>query len=81
MSQHLRSETFLRPEDYTDWEIAPPSYDPQSWGSLDLNEHYFTPMNHLKQLSQYEWFVSSIHTGQCLRWIAGGNVGLPLDTT
>ena len=21
------------------------------------------------------------HTGQCLRWIAGGNVGLPLNTT
>ena len=22
-----------------------------------------------------------MHTGQCLRRIAGGNVGLPLDTT
>ena len=21
------------------------------------------------------------HTGQCLRWLAGGNAGLPLDTT
>ena len=23
----------------------------------------------------------TVHTGQCLRRIAGGNVGLPLDTT
>ena len=29
----------FRPEDHTDWEIAPPSYDLHSWGSLDLNEH------------------------------------------
>ena len=34
-TQHLRFETFVRPEDYTDWERAPPSNDPQSWGSLD----------------------------------------------
>ena len=33
------SATSFRPEDHTDWEIAPPSYDPQSSGSLDLNEH------------------------------------------
>ena len=24
----LQFETFFRPEDHTDWEIAPPSYDP-----------------------------------------------------
>ena len=27
-----------------------------------------------------EWIVHT-HSGQCLRRIAGGNVGLPLDTT
>ena len=26
-------------------------------------------------------FARLIHTDQCLCWIAGGNVGLPLDTT
>ena len=29
----------FRPEGHTDWEMAPPSYDLQSWGSLGLNEH------------------------------------------
>ena len=30
-TQHLRLETSFRPEDHTDWEMAPPSYDLQSW--------------------------------------------------
>ena len=28
--QHLQFETSFRPEDHTDWEIAPPSYDLKS---------------------------------------------------
>ena len=43
------------PEDHTDWEMAPPSYDLQSWESLGLNIwESLPPMNHLKQLSQCE---------------------------
>ena len=38
-TQHLWFETSFRPEDHTDWERAPPSYDLQSWSSLGLNEH------------------------------------------
>ena len=29
-TQHLQFETSFRPEDHTDWEIAPPSYDLKS---------------------------------------------------
>ena len=39
-----------------------PSYDPKSWEvsiRMDIN---FIPMNQLKQLSQYEWFVSRTET-------------------
>ena len=28
-----------------------------------------------------KFHLAQSHTGQCLRRIAGGNVGLPLDTT
>ena len=35
-TQHLQVETSFRPEDHTDWEIALPSYDLKSYGSLDL---------------------------------------------
>ena len=38
-TQHLRFQTSFRPKDHTDWEIAPPSYNLQSSGSLHLNEH------------------------------------------
>ena len=38
-TQHLRFETSFRPEDHTDWEMVPPSYDLQSPGNIDLNEH------------------------------------------
>ena len=50
-TQHLQFETSFRPEDHTDWEIAPPSYDLKSWWSLDLEWTIFllfTHMNHLK---------------------------------
>ena len=55
-TQHLRFETSFRMEDHTDWERAPPSYDLQSWGSLVWIQiwEFFTPMNHVKQLSQFE---------------------------
>ena len=44
---------FLQTRGTTDWERSPPSYDLQSSGSLDLNElRIFTPMIHLKLLSQ-----------------------------
>ena len=29
-TQNLQFETSFRPEDHTDWEIAPPSYDLKS---------------------------------------------------
>ena len=38
-TQHLRFQTSFRPEDHIDWEMAPHSYDLQSSGILDLNEH------------------------------------------
>ena len=38
-SMYRAGETSFRPEDHADWEMAPPSYDLQSWGSLGLNEH------------------------------------------
>ena len=39
-TQHLRFQTSFRPEDHTDWERAPPSYNLKSSGNLDLNEHF-----------------------------------------
>ena len=38
-TQHIRFQTSFRPEDHTDWERVPPSYNLQSSASLDLNEH------------------------------------------
>ena len=37
----------------------------------------------ITRLISYRWddHRARNHTGQCLRRIAGGNVGLPLDTT
>ena len=33
---------FFQTEDHTDWEVVPPSYDLQSWGSFDFNEYLRT---------------------------------------
>ena len=41
-TQHLRPETSFRPEDHTDWEIAPPSYNLQSWFEWPF-ENYLPP--------------------------------------
>ena len=38
-TQHLRFQTSFIPEGHTDWEMAIPSYDLQSSGNPDLNEH------------------------------------------
>ena len=38
-TQHLWLETSFRPDDHTDWGMAPPSYYLQSWGSLGLSEY------------------------------------------
>ena len=56
--QHFRFRTSFRPEDHSDWEMAPPM------GSLSLISDFylvwmhiwdfFTHMNHVKQLSQCE---------------------------
>ena len=40
LTQHLQLETSFRPEDHTDWEMAPPTYNLQSWGSLGSNEQF-----------------------------------------
>ena len=39
LTQSIKSNCMNRQEDHTDWEMAPPSYDLQSWGSLGLNGH------------------------------------------
>ena len=58
--------------------------------------HLFHLSNYYMFIKGINWLLSAInstpirnvnynkkhmHTGQCLRRIAGGNVGLPLDTT
>ena len=42
-TQHLRFQTSFRPEDHTDWERAPPSYDLQSSARIWMNIWEFLP--------------------------------------
>ena len=46
----------------------------------DVNVGRCSQLKYMK-LYEYQRSRSLIHTGQCLRRIAGGKVGLPLDTT
>ena len=61
-TQHLRFKASFRPEDHTDWEG--PSFDLQSWESLDYNENltiFFTIFTtHLPQVFSLMWQFFSL---------------------